>query len=111
MGSFHGPYYRGNRHHRHGSNAEPEVVDQQDVPEPRPSHCPSKLTYQHLIFARKNFVMEQDVESEAIVVETARESQFVSIHVDYQVSNRDNTSKVDVLFVGTGKLNCINRLN
>lgn len=108
MGSFHGPYYRGKHHHRHaGANAgaEPELVDQPDVPEPRPSQCPSKLTYQHLIFARKNFVMERDVQSEALVVETARESQFVSIHVDYQVGNRDNSSKVDVLFVGTGKLN------
>ena len=86
MSSFHGPYQQS-----------------VEVPQPRPSECPSHLTYQHLIFARKNFIMEMDVQSEALVVETARESQFVSIDVDFQVSDLENSSKSDVLFIGTGK--------
>lgn len=117
MRSFHGPYHRGGENSGSGSSSSStssgggtsDASEHMDVPVPRPSECPSKLTYQHLIFARKNFIMDTDVQSEAIVVETARAGQFVSIDVDFQVASSslvENTdsSKTDVLFIGTGSL-------
>lgn len=97
MASFDGPYHR----------AHADQEQEQSVPEPRPSKCPSKLTYQHLIFARKNFIMERDVQSEALVVETARESQFVSIDVDFNVADLENGSTADVIFIGTGQFHTV----
>ena len=73
------------------------------VPTPRPSECPRKLTYQHLVFSRKNILMENEISSEALVIETSRNSRFVSIDVDFGVTNYQNKVTSDVLFVGTGK--------
>jgi hypothetical protein len=73
------------------------------VPKPRPSECPSKLTYQHIMFSRKNILMENEITSEALVVETSQASRFISIDVDFQVKNYENKYANDVIFVGTGK--------
>jgi hypothetical protein len=76
------------------------------VPSPRPSSCPNKLTYQHLVFSRKKLTMEQEVVSEAIVAETASTCRFNSIDVDFKAknpTNGTNAAESDVLFVGTGK--------
>ncbi len=67
-----------------------------EIPHPRPSSCPAKLTYQHLIFSRKNTMMANDVQSEALVVETARTSRFTSIDVDF--NSNDNR---DMIYIGT----------
>jgi hypothetical protein len=94
MSSFHGPYQQ-----------QQQQQQQQTVPDPRPSQCPNTLTYQHLIFARKNFIMEQEVQSEAFIVESASESQFVSIDVDFNVADLENSTTSDMIFIGTGQLN------
>lgn len=87
MQSFHGDY-------KHRQSSSP-------VPNPRPSHCPNKLTYQHLVFSRKHILMEKSVESEALIVETSQNNRFISLDVDYQVSNYNEKSKSDVILVGT----------
>ncbi len=74
------------------------------IPRPRPSECSNKLTYQHLVFSRKHILMETSVESEAIIVETSKNSRFVSLDVDYQVQSYQKKSKSDVLLVGTGNI-------
>jgi hypothetical protein len=80
--------------------------EQDNIPKPRPNECPDRLTYQHLVFSRKNVAMESEARSEAIVVETSTKSRFVSIDVDFNVRNRSSvTHHTDVLFVGTGRLN------
>lgn len=104
MDSFHGNYKSNSNSAASTSDDQSNKQQQQHVPDPRPSHCPNQLTYQHLIFSRKNFIMEQDIESEALIVESSLASQFVSIDVDFQVNNLDNSSTNDVLFVGTGNL-------
>lgn len=87
MQSFHGDY-------KHRQSSSP-------IPNPRPSHCPNKLTYQHLVFSRKHILMENSVESEALIVETSQNNRFMSLDVDYQVSNYNEKSKSDVILVGT----------
>ena len=90
MDSFHGEY---------SSDGSQSFLS---VPEPRPSECPNKLTYQHLIFSRKHMMMEKEVSSEAIVVETSKTSRFISIDVDFGVDNYQGQVKSDVILVGTG---------
>ncbi len=85
MSAFHGDY-----------KLKSSGIDQ-TVPKPKPSECPSKLTYQHLIFSRKNFVMENEILSNALIVETASQSRFLSIDVQYEAKKN-----IDMLFVGTG---------
>ena len=90
MNSFHGNY---------------QNQQSMNVPNPRPSQCPTNLTYQHLVFSRKKIIMEQEVISEAIVAETTSKSRFNSIEVDFKPKTYDaKTSRSDVLFIGTGKL-------
>jgi hypothetical protein len=93
MNSFHGAY---------------QGVAATAVPNPRPSSCPNELTYQHVVFSRKKFVMENEIVSEAIVAETTSKSRFNSIDVDYKVESilgdsASTDTETDVLFVGTGK--------
>ena len=88
MAAFHGDY-----------KLKSESIDP-TVPKPKPSECPSKLTYQHLIFSRKNFVMENEILSDALIVETASQSRFLSIDVQYEAQKN-----IDMLFIGTGKSN------
>jgi hypothetical protein len=72
------------------------------IPNPKPSQCPNKLTYQHIIFSRKNFQMNQDIVSEAFIIETKRNNRFLSIDVDFNIKSQLNTNITsDVLFVGT----------
>lgn len=73
-----------------------------NVPQPRPSECPSNLTYQHLIFSRKHIMMENEIRSEALVVETSKRSRFMSVDVDYAVKNYHDQITSDVILVGTG---------
>ena len=86
MESFHGNYKRSTS----------------EVPIPRPSECPDKLTYQHLKFSRKHILMEQEIISNALIVETSQTNRFESIDVDFKVKNENDDIKSDILFVGTG---------
>ena len=74
---------------------------QEAVPKPRPSQCPNKLTYHHLVFSRKNVLMENEIFSEALIVESTEKSRFSSIDVEYEVKSGVNKMTNDVLFVGT----------
>ncbi|CAF0729646.1 unnamed protein product [Brachionus calyciflorus] len=65
------------------------------VPNPRPSECPNELTYQHLIFSRKNFIMEKEILSHAVIVESSVSDRFASIDVDYDINSKD------LLLIGT----------
>lgn len=88
MESFHGNYKRSTT----------------EVPNPRPSECPNKLTYQHLKFSRKHILMEQEIRSNALIVETSQTNRFESIDVDFKVNSFNNEIKNDILFVGTGMI-------
>ena len=88
MSAFHGDYK--------SKSTTSEQIKTNSIPKPRPSECPSKLTYQHLIFSRKNFVMENEILSEALIVETASQSRFLSIDTDFNFKKNN-----DVLFIGT----------
>ncbi len=92
MSSFHGSYDKQKATQSSKSN-----VDQQ-VPRPRPSECPTKLTYQHLMFSRKNIAMQEEIIAEALVVETASSNRFRSIDVHFEV---EATRKQDVIYVGS----------
>ena len=70
------------------------------VPNPRPSSCPANLTNEHLLFSRKNVAMKNDVNSEAIIIESGAENSFLKIDVDFHVKNAIN-ELFDVLFIGT----------
>lgn len=74
------------------------------VPNPRPSQCPNTLTYQHLIFARKNFIMEKEILSQALIIETSVSDKFMSINVDFEVKSKNNQTKSDIIFIGTGRI-------
>jgi hypothetical protein len=100
MNSFHGDYK--SKQLAKQSFNEQQQQQQESVPKPRPSECPKKLTYHHLIFSRKNFLMQNDIVSEALIVESAETGRFSSIDVDYEVTNKKNIKLVnDHLYVGT----------
>jgi len=100
MNSFHGDYK--SKQSAKQSFNEQQQQQQESVPKPRPSQCPKKLTYHHLIFSRKNFLMENEIVSEALIVESAETGRFSSIDVDYEVTSKKNTKLVnDHLYVGT----------
>ena len=83
-------------------NSEYQNSQGKSVPIPRPSQCPDSLTYQHIVFSRKNVAMQNEIVSEAIFVESLSPNRYNSIAVDYEVKNRQNNAN-DVIFVGTGK--------
>ena len=106
MESFHGNYKSksltrlANEHKSQNKHFNDESHDA--IPTPRPSECPQKLTYHHLIFSRKNILMENDIRSEALIIESTESMRFTSIDVDFQVNSRGNSKQAsDVLFVGT----------
>ena len=105
MNSFHGNYKSKSfgQQNEHKLKNRPYNEEQHEaVPKPRPSQCPNKLTYHHLIFSRKNVLMEKEIISEALIVESTEKSRFSSIDVEYEVDRReDNKITNDVLFVGT----------
>jgi hypothetical protein len=73
------------------------------VPNPRPSSCPVNISYEHLLFSRKNVAMKNEIYSEAIIIESGVDDSFSKIDVDYRVKNAYG-EEYDVLFVGTGNL-------
>jgi hypothetical protein len=96
MDSFHGSYYND-----FNKNAKQQSLTFITNPSPRPSQCPSQLTYQHLIFSRKRFIMKNEVLSEALIVETTSKNRFNSIYVDF------SQKKSDLLLIGTGWLSLL----
>lgn len=91
MDSFHGDYkFKSKENFDFGENYN---RFKKSVPNPRPSQCPNELTYQHLVFSRKNFIMNKEIVSEAIVVESSVSDRFTSIDVEF--------GPKDILFVGT----------
>ena len=102
MESFHGDY----KYNAENSVSNKEDQEQQNsIPYPRPSECKNKLTYQHLMFTRKNIRMKNEVISEALVVESSASNRFTSIDVDFEAKSSDGKQESDVLFLGTGKSN------
>jgi hypothetical protein len=78
-------------------------------PNPRPSDCAARyntpLTYEQLIFSRKNVQMENEISSEALIVQSDQPSRFTNIDVDFNtiVSEKNETDSTfnDVLFVSS----------
>lgn len=76
--------------------------DSVKVPEPRPSTCPTNLTYEYILFTRKNILMKNEINSQSIIIESGSETRYTKIAVDFNVKNVNN-DLFDVLFVATGK--------
>lgn len=101
MDSFHGDYKYNTENSPNNKEDEQEQA-QNSIPFPRPSECKNKLTYQHLIFTRKNVQMKNEVLSEALIIESSASNRFTSIDVDFEAKSFDGKHESDVLFIGTG---------
>ncbi len=100
MTSFHGDYKQKEDHlSQNEMNSNLKHTKSNTMPVPKPSECPSKLTYQHLMFSRKNFIMQNEILSEALIVETSSQNRFQSIDTDFNINNNNND--MDILFIGT----------